>query len=117
MNNNQSLVSVSHRNASSIPAPLIACSDDIEVLTDEELAYKISELDSERNEVITEGADARPWDEELCYFRREMQIRRKRREIHETFLNQAAAEARLAWQEEQRLPNADLDNSSYMFIR
>lgn len=109
-----SLKTKSHRRQSSLPAPEIVTSDDIAALSDEDLMTQIGKLDEERKKVYDERADTRPWDEELCYFRREAQVRRKRRDIHEKFLKEQERETRDAQRFEKSLPSADLDNTQFM---
>ena len=67
----------------SVALPTVISQDEIALFSDEKLADEISNLVSQRMKVIKEKADAYPWEVELCYLRREAQIRRKRRKIAE----------------------------------
>lgn len=67
----------------SIALPIVISQDEIALYSDERLADEISNLVSQRMTVVKERADAHPWEIELCYLRREAQIRRKRRKIAE----------------------------------
>lgn len=84
--------------------------DDLAVLTDEELNGLCYKLDSERQKVIDAYLDPRPWEEELAYIKREMQVRRARREAHDRYVRQLEREFA---ESEANLPVADLDNSRF----
>lgn len=102
------------RHQPSIDYPDVANMDDIAVLTDEELVEAISRLDVERRKVLSERCDAKDWEIELCYLRREMQIRRKRRETHDSFMESLSAEDKELRKLEKTLPVADFDNTVFM---
>lgn len=94
--------------------------DDIGILSDEDLVKLIAKFDEERITVLRAHKSARyayPWEVELCYLRRELQIRKKRRELDDLYKKQLEDEQRAAQHAERVLPSADLDNSSFMFTR
>jgi hypothetical protein len=110
-----SLVSAPRRNRqSSFQNPEVVSSDDIAVLSDEDLMSTIATVDETRKKVNAEKCDTRLWEEELCYLRREAQIRRKRHAIHEKYLLELDRENREAQDVERSLPSADFDNSVFM---
>lgn len=113
---NFSLKSKSHRRNSKQFLPTVVNSDDIEVLTDEDLMENIVKLSKERSQVFEERADTRPWDEELCYFRRELQLRRKRRELHDEYEKKLSEELQELYKQEELLPRADIDNTQFVVL-
>lgn len=94
--------------------PLINNLDDIAIMSDEDLANGFHILIEDRNKVANARQDTRSWDEEICYFRREMHIRRERREFHENWIKSEDDEIKQSQWDEKFLPAADLNNSSYM---
>lgn len=87
---------------------------DIDVLgtySDEELSSRLRGLEDDRQRLFEMGYDARPWEEEVAFVRREQQIRRGRRDRHDTYVRRLEYEFA---REEARLPFADLDNSRFL---
>ena len=110
-----SLVSAPRRmRQPTLPFPETASSDDIAILSDEDLMSTIAQVDDSRRKVNAEKCDTRVWEEELCYLRREAQMRRKRHAIHEKYLLELDRENREAQNVERSLPSADFDNSVFM---
>lgn len=64
--------------------------DEIAVFSDEELFSRVSSLENDRNKVVDSRFDPMLWEVEIAYLRREMGIRRQRREAHEVFLRENA---------------------------
>lgn len=84
-------------------------------LTDDELAERYKQLLSEReNNRFLLYSDLKLLEIEDCYYRREIQLRRKRKEAHDAWLLRERELDDEAFLEEETLPNADLDNSSYV---
>jgi hypothetical protein len=98
------------------PLPTPMTCDELSMLLDDELVDRFRSLDNDREKVIAVKFDATPWETEICYVRREMQLRRIRREHHDLYLKQLDREADEAFLAEDKYPVADLDNSSFMFI-
>lgn len=115
-NYKNNLVTPSRRNhTSSVPVPTRTNSDDIAILSDEDLMGTIAGLVEQHKTVCVEKCDPRPWEEELCYYRREAQIRRKRKTIHDDYLANLSMENKTTNDvDEKNLPYADLDNSSFI---
>lgn len=66
--------------------PEIINMDDVACLSDESISERISRLESDRNSVLASSDDARPWEVEIAYLRREQQIRGFRRQLHDSYL-------------------------------
>lgn len=96
-----------HSNA----PPAIVDTDTLGTMSDDELVTRHRTIDEDRLKVIGMGADPRPWEDELAYSRREMQIRRSRREAHDKYVRQLEREYQDA---EANLPSADLDNTNFL---
>lgn len=95
------------------PLPEIVSIDLMAAANDEDLINRLRSLEEERNKVLDAHLDARPWEEEVAYIRRELQIRRSRREAHERYVRELEREFAEA---EANLPVADLDNSHFLRI-
>lgn len=91
--------------------------DDIAVFTDEELLERVKSVETQRTDALRNCvSDLVPWETELCYLRREMQLRSQRRHLHERYLQECSVEAERARRLEEALPWADLDNSEFVYI-
>jgi len=93
--------------------PPVVNMDDIANLQDEELGQYIHQLDVERTKLISMSVNPKAWDVELAYALREAQMRAVRPSAHDRYLKQQENELNQAYYDEQQLPVADLDNSSY----
>lgn len=82
--------------------------DVMAALPDEELINRLRSLEEDRQKVLDVHLVARPWEEEVAYIRRELQIRCARREAHDRYVSQLEKEF---VESEANLPVADLDNS------
>lgn len=100
-----------HRR-STVSIPEVVTIDVLNLMLDEDLISRLRALDEDRNKVIEERGETRPWDEEIAYVRREQQLRRTRREAHMEFLRQ---EQEAFEKLEASLPVADLDNSAFVY--
>lgn len=85
--------------------------DELATAPDEELINRFRSLEEERQKVIESGLDPRPWEDEVAYVRRELHVRRTRREAHDRYVRQLEKEYMEA---EYNLPAADLDNSVFL---
>jgi len=70
----------------SMDLPNVVDMDTLAYATDEELDRHHSYLHNERERAARFDYDFRPWDDEICYVQREIQIRTSRRFAHERFL-------------------------------
>lgn len=93
--------------------PSLVDIDTLGAMQDDELVARFRAVDDDRLKVVNAGLDARPWEEELAYARREMQIRRSRREAHDRYVRQLEREYQ---ESEANLPVADLDNTNFLRI-
>lgn len=100
----------------SMPLPSISNMDDIAVLTDDALLEQLRLLEIEKEKAQSNNIDSKPWETEIAYHRREVQLRRQRREEHDSYLKGLETEAAEAQRLENTYPVADLDNSSFMFF-
>ena len=94
-----------------VPVPVVVSMDTMAAMPDEELINNLRSLEDDRQRLFATDQDATPWEVELAYIRRELQIRRERRVAHERyskFLEREYVES------ESNLPVADLDNSYFL---
>ncbi len=91
--------------------PEVANIDVLAIAQDEELVSRLRSLEDDRTKVLDAHLDPKLWEEEVAYLRREMQIRRSRREAHERYVRTLEREYA---DSEVGLPNADLDNSQFL---
>lgn len=87
--------------------------DTMFTIPDDALITRLRSLEEDRLKVLDAHLDARPWEEEVAYIRRELQIRRSRREAHQNYMRQLEREFAEA---EANLPVADLDNTHFLRI-
>ena len=73
-----------------IPVPNVVNMDEIAIFSDEELFARASSLENDRTKVVESKFDPMLWEIEIAYLRREMGIRRQRREAHEVFIRENA---------------------------
>lgn len=85
--------------------------DDLAVMSDEQLHARLRMLSDECSTVYETHHDAKPWEEEVSYIRREQQIRQVRHDAHERYWQAENAASNV---DERFLPNADLDNSRFL---
>ena len=96
-----------------VSIPDVMTTDELGIIVDEELIDRLRRLEEDRQKVVDVVLDARPWEEEIAYVRRELQIRRTRREMHDRYVKQLESEYSRS---EADLPSADLDNSRFLRI-
>lgn len=81
--------------------------DTMAITPDVELIGRLTVLEDEKERV----SEPRPWEEEIAYIKRELQIRRSRREAHTAYVNFLERELAAI---EFNLPFADTDNTVFM---
>jgi len=90
--------------------------DTVATMQDEELIKQLDAMHEGRNTSIKTRRSMIEWETEICYLRRELYMRRERRQAHETYVRQIDSDFRSMQAQEKRLPVADLDNSKFMFL-
>ncbi len=97
----------------SVVFPDVVSSDALGIYSDEELFGRLRRVEGDLQKVVDAhlDLDLRPWERELAYAQRELQIRRERRETHERYRRQLEKEFAEA---EYGLPSADLDNTRFL---
>ncbi len=86
----------------------------LETVSDDELYDHLRELESGKEKALKMLLELQPWEEEICYVRREIQIRRTRRESHAKYMEMIASEIAKYERLEKVLPVADLDNTKFI---
>jgi len=71
--------------------PDVTSMDVLAILSDEEVYSRVSCLESDRQKVVDFRLDPFRWEVEIAYLRREMSIRKTRREAHEAWLKENAS--------------------------
>lgn len=109
-NRKRSETNVSHHYPVTLPE--VVNIDVLGMMLDEDLIVRLRSLEADKERVHESYVDARPWEEEIAYIRREQQIRRARRDSHLEYVRQAELEfARI----EANLPAGDFDNTAYVY--
>jgi hypothetical protein len=86
--------------------------DDLAMMLDEDVINRLNSLCEEYERILNQGTfDPRPWEEEIAYVKRELQIRRVRHDAHVRYVEQMENDYASA---EATAPVADLDNSSFL---
>ena len=78
--------------------------DDLALLSEEDIADRISKCRSEMGKRIGDWGWKEKWETELAYSQRELQNRQSRRRAHQEYLAREQAADRQAFLEEQTLP-------------
>jgi len=94
-----------------VAGPEVFNMDDIAAMLDEDLYSHLNTMEDGRSKAYESRQDTRLWEEEIAYLRREIQLRRGRREAHEKYV---AETSRSFADEERGLPAADFDNLKYV---
>jgi hypothetical protein len=103
--------STSGRRQTGPKQPEIYHADTLSIVSDDDLNSIYNHLEHDRNLALAVNGDARPWEDEISYVQREMQMRRIRHDAHVEFVRQTEREnARI----EASLPYADLDNTRFL---
>ena len=105
------VVKPSRRNP--VNRPEITSIDVLATVSDEEMINRLRSYEESRQRVIDNHQDPRPWEEEISYIKRELQIRRSRRDAHEQYVKKLEQEYSNC---EKNLPMADLDNTNFLRI-
>lgn len=94
-----------------IPVPAFVNVDELGVALEEDLFSSLRALEDDRQKIIDVHMDTRPWEEEIAYLKRELQMRKIRREAHSRYLEQTDQGYS---ESDANLPFADLDNSAFL---
>jgi len=78
--------------------------DDLALLSEEDIADRISKCRSEMGKQIGNWDWKEKWETELAYSQRELQVRQARRRAHQEYLAREQDADRRAFLEEQTLP-------------
>jgi hypothetical protein len=97
------------KNKKRFENPAIVSIDELAIATDDDLFTAQKRLESERQIMIARGDDASPWEVELAYIKRELQIRSARSDAHRKFSSEDDS-----YQDESNLEMPDLDNLYYI---
>lgn len=89
--------------------PLVRNMDEIAILTDDELTLLLNDLQGQRDQAKLAGASTYESEVEICYVKRELQLRKIHHQAH---LEYESLED--SYQDDADLPSADLDNTSYV---
>lgn len=92
--------------------PEVVNVDVLGAMLDEDLIVRLRSLEADKDKAYEAYGEARPWEEEIAYIRREQQIRRIRRDEHSNYVRQSELEFARA---EAGLPAGDFDNSTYVY--
>lgn len=103
-------------NKQHVDLPDVINTDDLAIMTDEQLFATFRALDAARTEAFNAIQNTQSWEIELSYVKREIYNRRYRRQLHEEFLVRQDADAVLQAAQEHLYPVADLDNSEFIFV-
>lgn len=76
----------SYRSRSGFQQPEIVSMDALTYYDDESLERYHANLQGVRESVVQGGADAVPWEVEICYVQREIKIRVARKVAHEKYI-------------------------------
>lgn len=91
--------------------PEVVSIDVLATMTDDDIISRMRVMEDDRQKVNDAGMDPIFWEIEAAYVRREMMIRRARREAHERYMRGLEQEYSVS---EASLPAADLDNSNFL---
>ena len=73
-------------NQRSAELPIIITIDVLAGASDSELRSRNNDLENEKDSMLRDGYDPRPWEVELAYVQREIDIRRNRMHMHERYI-------------------------------
>lgn len=69
--------------------------DTLSSMSDDELSNRFQRLEGERESLREQRVYTREWEVEIAYVRREQQLRRTRRELHDAYLASIREEAQV----------------------
>lgn len=90
--------------------PLKLTTQQFDHMTDDEVNNRIHFMSSERKIALEQGIDSRPWDNEVSYAIRELELREIGRALHQQYMSVIHEEERLFAQQESMLQYVDFDN-------
>lgn len=94
------------------PVPEVVNMDDLATMLDDELYAHANAMEHGRARAYDQRHDTTPWEQEIAYARREMQIRQQRRFAHENYV---ATLSRQHVADERNLPYfQESDNRKFM---
>ena len=99
-----------------LPLPGMLNMDELAAMQDDELIQRLTSMHEGRGRYLKARVSPRDWEVEICYIKRELQLRRERRGSHDTYVKEMEREFREDRDAERRLPAADLDNRDFMFL-
>ena len=100
------------RRTNTVSLPEIVDIDVLGGMQDEDLILHLRALDDDRLRASEIGYDQLPWEVELAYVRREQQIRRTRRDVHQEISHREGEEH---YRREASLPEGDFDNFAFVY--
>ena len=83
-------------NQHSVELPVIVTIDVLAGASDSELRSRNNDLENEKDSMLRDGYDPRPWEVELAYVQREIDIRRNRMYMHERYIRNNPEEVELS---------------------
>lgn len=95
-----------------VSRPEIINIDDIQVMDEDQLRENLFNLEEGRSACKT-LAEAKPWEVEIAYFRREWSVRRARQKAHDDYVAAENLANQQFMKEEEELPSADMDNTQF----
>lgn len=104
----------SRQREQNLPVLEMMTFDQLGTVTDDELYERLRNLEANKDLIVQAHCNPRRWEEEICYVRREIQIRRNRREQHTAFVERTSREIANNQAAEKHLPSADLDNTRFI---
>ncbi len=96
-----------------VAVPDVISNDELDTMQDAEVISRLNCLLSDRDKVLAADMDARVWEEEISYYRRQLHIRKTRRDAHDSYIYALEQESANSVPEHS-LPSADLDNSRFV---
>ena len=84
--------------------------DDIAILTDDELAILLNDLQNQLTVSLKNDCSTYFTEVEICYVKRELQIRKVHHQMHQEYMNADSPST----ESQTFYPEGDLDNTSYV---
>lgn len=88
--------------------------DAMAAMPDDELAGLLYATVAKRDDMYKARRSTRFLEEEICYLKRELQLRKIRRERHDEYVKNEEISMEDAMFDERRLPSAELDNIQFV---
>lgn len=80
--------SFSRQRSNNVPLPEVVDIDSLSYTNDEDLLRRLDNLYSEKEKAYVANFDLSPWEIEICYVQRELEIRDNRKFFHDKFLKE-----------------------------